>query len=153
MKISTQLFIGAMEKEDFSMDHLRQRITSAKKYVDLQNLMILADDDPTTYQQIVNICQEYDIKSYLWFPVLADIPGDAIQEEDLIVSYTNTRGYGQIGLWEQLGQGDEKFLFLCPNNHPALERVFQIYKDLLDQVDFDEVFLDKIRYPSCTKRL
>ena len=99
---------------------------------------------------IVQLCHEHDVSPYLWFPVLADIPGYEVQEKECVVSYQNERGYGNVGRWEKLGEGDEKFLFACSNNKPAVENIFRIYKNLVGQVDFDGVFLDRIRYPSCT---
>jgi hypothetical protein len=160
MQISTQLFIGAQARKDFSLEQIKQRIASAKKYANIQRVMIWVDEPkqrlpesletPGVFQDIVQICRAYDIETYLWFPMLADIPGYDAPEEALVASYTDNRGYGEIGRWEQLGAGDEKFLFLCPNNIPESAWVFRLYKNLVDLVDFNGVFLDRIRYPSCT---
>ena len=150
MHVSTQLFIGDQERHTFSPEQIRQRIASAKKYANIRSIMIWADEKPESYQYIVQICKEYEIQTYLWFPVFADIPGYAPQEEQLVTSYEDQRGYGKIGRWDALGQGDEEFLFICSNNTPAVDGIFHTYTRLVDQVDFDGVFLDRIRYPSCT---
>jgi hypothetical protein len=150
MQVSTQLFIGDQEKRTFFPEQIRQKIISAKKYANIRSILIWADENPESYHHIVQICREYEIQTYLWFPVFADIPGYAPQEEQFVTSYEDSRGYGKIGRWDALGQGDEKFLFICPNNTPAVDDVLCLYTRLVDQVDFDGVFLDRIRYPSCT---
>lgn len=149
MQIHTQLFLGNQEQQEFSVRDIRQKILNAKKFANIQRLMIWADDRPETYQSLVALCRENEIHPYLWFPVLADIPGYAVQKHEMVVNHKQQRGYGRFGRWEKLGAGEEQFLFLCPNTRPALANVFDIYKSLVEHVDFEGVFLDRIRYPSC----
>ena len=149
MHIHTQLFLGSQEQQEFSASEVRQKILSAKKFANIQRLMIWADDRPETYQPLVTLCHENEIHPYLWFPVLADIPGYPVQEHEMVVTHEQQRGYGHLGRWQKLGQGEEQFLFLCPNRSSERANVFEIYKTLVNQVDFEGVFLDRIRYPSC----
>lgn len=149
MQIHTQLFWGHQERKEFSIEDLSHKIISAKKFANIGRLMIWTDQHPETYYPIVSLCREYDIQPYLWFPVLADIPGYTIPEHATVLNYEQQRGYGHLGRWDKLGTGEEQFLFLCPNTRLALARVFEIYKTLIEQVEFDGVFLDRIRYPSC----
>ncbi|GAK57567.1 hypothetical protein U27_04534 [Candidatus Vecturithrix granuli] len=149
MHIHTQLFLGHQEQQEFSAHEVRQKILNAKKFANIQRLMIWTDDRPETYQPLVALCREHEIQPYLWFPVLADIPGYPSQEQMMVLNHEQQRGYGHLGRWEKLGAGEEQFLFLCPNTRPALADVFEIYKTLVGQVDFDGVFLDRVRYPSC----
>ena len=149
MHIHTQLFLGHQEQQEFAAHDIRQKILNAKKFANIQRLMIWINDRPETYQPLAALCREHEIQPYLWFPVLADIPGYPVQEPALVLNHEQQRGRGRLGRWEKLGAGEEQFLFLCPNTRPALAQVFEIYKTLVEQVDFDGVFLDRVRYPSC----
>jgi len=79
--------------------------------------------------------------------LLADFYGYEIAEKDLVITAEGLRGNGHIGRWELLGSSEEDFLFICPNNDTAVERVFSVYRSLVDDFDFDGVMLDKILMP------
>jgi len=148
MWIGTQLFIGEKEIKDFSIEYIKKRIISAKRYLNLNSLIVRTNYDNGVYENLIKICREYEIDIYLWFTVLADIQDYEIRKEELVTNYKNKQGYGQIGRWDKLGIGDEKFLFICPNNKYAMDNVFCLFKNLVNRLDFDGVFFDKIRYPS-----
>ena len=88
------------------------------------------------------------MEPWLWFPVLADVPGIAVSREELVASFDGSRGNGKTGAWSGLETGDENFLFSCPNNEHFTERVFALYSALLDRLDLGGVMLDRIRFPS-----
>lgn len=88
------------------------------------------------------------IKTYLWFPLLSDLPLLKYENPEYVKTYNGLYGYGISGKWKLLGQGNENFLFTCPNNKPVIDRIFELYKRELDDEAFDGVFLDRIRYPS-----
>ena len=98
-------------------------------------------------EKIITICRHFDIEPYLWFPVLADTHFKP-SNNDLVLTFDNQRSIGQTGKWEKLGEGDEEFLFICPNNQKALNQIFKIYSKLINNLDIDGVMLDRIRYPS-----
>ncbi|MEA2015398.1 MAG: hypothetical protein U9O59_01560, partial [Actinomycetota bacterium] len=86
----------------------------------LSSLMLWANNDFNMYENFIKICREFEIESYLWFPVLSDIPGYTISKEDLTLNYDGARGYGKRGQWRNPNQKEEEFLFICPNNKKAL---------------------------------
>jgi len=148
MWIGTQIFIGESEIRDFPIDYIKNKIISAKRYLDLNGLMLRTNYDNGIYEDLIKMCREYEIDIYLWFPVLADIQDCEVKKDESLTNYKNERGYGQIGRWGKLGSGEEKFLFICPNNKDKMDDVFSLFKNLLNKFDFDGVFLDRIRYPS-----
>jgi len=147
--IGTQIFIGEKEIKDFSIEYIKKRIVSAKRYLNLNSLIVRTNYDNGVYENLIKICREYEIDIYLWFTVLADIQDYEIRKEELVTNYKNKQGYGQIGRWDKLGIGDEKFLFICPNNEYVMDNISYVLKNLLNRLDFDGVFFDRIRYPSC----
>ncbi len=144
----TQLYVGRTERASFSMDEIQRAIRRAKEIADLDGLMIWTDADPDFFKTLCRTSRQCGIETYLWFPVLADVPGCSLHQDDLILNSEGKRGNGRIGVWEQLGKGDENFLFICPNNHRILDKVFRVYESLLNDLDIDGVMLDRIRYPS-----
>lgn len=146
--IGLQIFVGVKELKSFSTAEIKGRIQRAREIAGLDRLMIWAGDDFQLYEQIIAACRESGVAPYLWFGVLADVPGAAVAEEDLIQLYDGRRGYGRIGVWKGLGTGGEDFRFYCPNRDRPVERTLRAYAGLLDRLDFAGVMLDRIRFPS-----
>jgi hypothetical protein len=146
--IGLQLFVGAIELKSFSTAEIKRRIQKAREVAGVDRLMIWAGDDLRLYGELIATCRECGIAPYLWFGVLADVPGAAIGEDDLIQYYDGRRGYGKIGAWKGLGTGGENFFFYCPNRDRPVESALRAYAGLLDRLDFAGVMLDRIRFPS-----
>jgi len=133
---------------NFSFEDLKKLIFNGKKYLNLSSLMLWANGDFNLYESFIKICNEFEIESYLWVPVLSDIPNYKITEEQLTLNYDGSHGYGKTGQWRNPNQEEENFLFICPNNKKAVNGIFRLYKKNIDNFDFDGVFLDRIRYSS-----
>jgi hypothetical protein len=127
---------------------LEAMIHRARELAGLDGLMIWTDHDLPLYRALAQACRDCGVAPYLWFAVLADVQGAPLAEGDLQVRYDGSRGHGRIGAWRGLGTGGEDFLFLCPNREGPLRRVLQAFERLLDEVGFEGVMLDRIRYPS-----
>jgi len=151
--IGLQLYAGTKELGSFSKVEIESRIRRAREITGFDSLMIWTDHDLPLYKQLVAACRACGVAPYLWFPVLADVQGTPIAEDDLMVNYDGSRGYGKTGAWESLGSGAETFLFYCPNREGAIDRVYRAYTGLLDRLDFAGVLLDRIRYPSAVNGL
>ncbi len=130
---------------------LEEKVSLAKQSVGLDALLIWAHGDPKSIDTLCELCAGMDIETYLWYPILADIPDFEIPQNAKVENYEGRRGYGEIGRWQRLGtyaSGREKFEFLCPNSEETVSQIFNLYKNQLKRHDFDGVFLDRIRYPS-----
>jgi hypothetical protein len=148
IRVATQLFLGERELSSFSLPEISDRIRRAKELAGIDSLVIWTGLDPALYEPLVRSCHECGVRPHLWFPVLADVQGVALAPEDLVLHYDGTRGYGKTGAWGRLGEGEEHFLFCCPNRMAAVQRVLETYEGLLARFDFAGVMLDRIRYPS-----
>jgi hypothetical protein len=151
--VATQLFLGENELRSFSLQEISLRICKARELAGIDSLMIWTGSDAALYEPLVRACRQYGVAPYLWFPVLADVPGVTFDQDELLLHYDGTRGYGSTSAWEALGEGEEHFLFCCPNRRQPLQRVFSAYGELLERFDFAGVMLDRIRYPSAVNGL
>ncbi len=127
---------------------IEERIPRVAESGCLNALMIWADAELKVLARIIKICRDWGVQPYLWLPLLADTYGYEIKEKDLVVTAEGQRGNGWIGRWGLLGSNEEEFLFICPNNDSTVDRIFTLYRSLMDNLDLDGVMLDRIRYPS-----
>ncbi len=146
--VGSQIFIK--EKDKLSFKDFKKLIFNGKKYLNLSSLMLWANNDYGIYEDFIRICNEFEIESYLWVPILSDIPGHEISKEQLTLNYDGSRGYGKTGQWRNPNQGEENFLFICPNNRNAVNELFRSFRNTVDNFNFNGVFLDRVRYPSGT---
>lgn len=129
-------------------DNLKKKLAIAKEALNLDALMIWSDIDKKDLDLVRRICRDFKIKTYLWYPILADIPDFKIEQEQLVETFGGLRGYGKNGCWDKLGEGEEDFLFLCSSDEEHIRRIFDQYQNKIKENGFDGVFLDRIRFPS-----
>ncbi len=96
----------------------------------------------------VSAARKVGLEVLLWFPVLADNPGDRAPGSAPTRNADGSFGHGKSGAWQGLVGGEESFLFRCPNDAGNLAAVRGTLQSLLDSLDVDGVMLDKIRFPS-----
>jgi len=147
--IGTQIVLNNIPNSYLNKnDYLKKKLSIAKEALDLDALLIWADINKKDLDLIRGICKDFKIKTYLWYPVLADTSGFKIEQEQAVETFDGSRGYGENGRWDKLGKGEENFLFLCPNDEQNIRQIFSHYKNKIIESDFDGVFLDRIRFPS-----
>ncbi|MDD5622594.1 MAG: hypothetical protein PHQ09_05520 [Actinomycetota bacterium] len=146
LRFSTQIALHNNRK--YSSEELKKKIYRFKRELNLKKIMFWANNDYRMYEEFIKICKEFDIESYLWYPVLSDVTNFDVKKEQLTVNFDGSYGYGKTFRWEKLGKIDENFLFLCPNNEITINKLFELYKKNLTNFDFNGVFLDRIRFPS-----
>ena len=132
-------------------NELKKKVGQAKEIVDLNALMVWAHSSAESCAILKETCDRFGIETYLWFPILADVPDFKVPERSKVENYEKKRGWGEIVRWEKLGtyaSGRENFQFICPNKTETISDVYNLYKNQVDCYDFDGVFLDRIRFPS-----
>ncbi len=129
-------------------DYLKKKISLAKDTLDLDTLIVWPDSNEKNLDLIREICSGFKIKIYLWYPILADISLFKIRPNQAVETFDGLHGYGVNGCWEKLGQREEDFLFLCPNDEQRIRKIFNYYQKQIIEGSFDGVFLDRIRFPS-----
>jgi hypothetical protein len=147
--IVTQFFLNNTTNNSLHKnDNLKKKLAAAKEALDLDALMIWSGISKKNLDLVRKICMEFKIKTYLWYPILADIPGFKVEQEQSVKTFDGLHGYGKNGRWDKLGKGEEDFLFLCPNDEQNIREIFDQYQNKIIESDFDGVFLDRIRFPS-----
>jgi hypothetical protein len=146
--IATQLYIGKAERHAYTVEEMKNAIRAAREIAGIDALMIMPATDFALTQVLAGTSRECGIKTYLWFPVLADVPGLTADRSGLVQSYDQDSGGRKTGAWEGLENAKDEFQFICPNNGRSLDRVFGIYASLLDRLPLDGVMLDRVRFPS-----
>jgi len=129
-------------------DNLKRKLAKAKESLDLDALIVWPDLHKKSLDLVREICKDFKIKTYLWYPVLADILVFKIEQEQAVEAFDGLYGYGKNGCWDKLGEGEEDFLFLCPNDEQNIRKIFNQYQNKIVESGFDGVFLDRIRFPS-----
>jgi len=147
--IGTQIVLNNIPNNSLRKnDNLKKKLVTAKETLNLDALIIWSDINKKDLDLVRKICRDFKIKTYLWYPILADIPGFKVRWEQSVETFDGLRGYGKNGRWDKLGKGEEDFLFLCPNDEQNIRRIFDQYQNKIKESGFDGVFLDRIRFPS-----
>jgi hypothetical protein len=146
--IATQLFVGKGGMSSITRALIGNAIARAKELAHIDAVMIWPSAVPGLTGELVRAVRDGGISPFLWFPVLADVPGIPVPADSLTLNSDGSRGNGSIGAWEGLAGGEENFLFSCPNAAGNLDSVFQTYQSLLSSLDVEGVMLDRIRFPS-----
>ncbi len=147
---ATQLYFGAREADAFSPSDVESAIAAARETAGIDALLIWPCGEHAVTERFVQACISRGVQAYLWFPVLADVPGVPAGPQQLVEASDGRRGNGTVGAWERLESGDERFLFSCPNNEEFVDRVFTVFSSLLDRLPVGGVMLDRIRFPSAS---
>ncbi len=147
--IGTQIVLNNIPNNSLRKnDNLKKKLVTAKETLNLDALIIWSDINKKDLDLVREICRDFKIKTYLWYPILADIPGFKVRWEQSVETFDGLRGYGKNGRWDKLGKGEEDFLFLCPNDEQNIREIFDQYQNKIKESGFDGVFLDRIRFPS-----
>ena len=147
--IGTQIVLNNIPNNSlYKNDKLKKKLATAKETLNLDALMIWSDLNKKDLDFVKKICKDFRIKTFLWYPILADILGFKIEQEQSVETFDRLHGYGKNGCWDKLGEGKEDFLFLCPNDEENIKQIFNQYQNKIIESDFDGVFLDRIRFPS-----
>ncbi len=147
--IGTQIVLNNITNNSLHKNgNLKKKLATAKEALNLDALIIWSDINKKNLDLVREICRDFKIKTYLWYPILADIPGFKVRWEQSVETFDRLHGYGKNGRWDKLGEGEEDFLFLCPNDEQNIREIFDQYQNKIIESGFDGVFLDRIRFPS-----
>jgi hypothetical protein len=146
--IATQISVGPRELAAFPHHGVERAIGRARELAGVDAVMIWPRGTKDSMERLVGACHESGVEPWLWFPVLADVPGHPPDPAEQVVLFDGSRGNGRLGAWKGLASGEEDFLFACPNNPDFVDRVFAWFGSLIEGLDIHGVMLDRIRFPS-----
>lgn len=138
-----QVYTGAAQGRDLDAEKIISKLPESR-YIDA--LIVGWSENMEVYRGLRDYTSQEGIKLWLWFPVFSE--------------HSARGGFRQqvnIGTGEPFGakvfDGDESFDFSCPSQKGLSDTLLRIYDDVYSAVEFDGVFLDRIRYPSMTMGL
>lgn len=147
-KIAAQLMVGPEQLAHFG----EAGILACLNYV-LDVLapreLILSITKSSSYlaRKITECCDRVGTRVSLWVMVFADRPA-ALSSFPNVQDAQGRTGYGATGVWENIGKGDEKFLFYCPSALGKDEKGIDSALRAAKSIGARGIFLDRIRYPS-----
>ena len=155
--VAAQLVINQYELQVFSREDMRRTIETAIESAALERILYWPSCDPAVTDLVLELCRRHKVEVYLWWPALADAVKVGHAEldhphasEQVMDAWGNTK-HGTLGVWENLGKSEEKFIFSCPRAQRYRDHVFNNCREQIDK--YDGIFIDRIRYPSAINGL
>lgn len=139
-KIVLQIFTGGFNSNYITFDRIEEKLNYVLNKIDVEKVIIGWSTNKELYFKTIELCRKYKIKVYLWLPVFSEI--GLLKESELLVD-KNLNSIKNYSLSE-----DENFEFYCPNNEVNIQNVFDVYEEYFSDLNFDGIFIDKIRYAS-----
>jgi len=146
--IAVQLPAGRDGSSISEPDAVERSLSRARELAHADAVILQTAADPGRTSRLVSAARRAGLEVLLWFPVLADSPGAVPPPGSLTRNADGSSGHGRSGAWEGLADGEETFLFGCPNDARNLSAARSALQSLLDSFEVDGVMLDKIRFPS-----
>lgn len=144
-EIVLQIFTGGYRYQEADKEAVKQKLQPVLKKLKVSKVIIGWALDALLYQEVEKLVHSYGAELYLWLPVFSETgllePVSLLQDcfQERVKSF-------------QLKDG-ENFEFYCPNVSANREAVKRIYEKYFQKINFDGVFLDKIRYASFANRI
>lgn len=135
-----QIHTGSFQNAHTDFVQIKNKITSIIERKHIQAVIFGWHLDQSLNQSILDFFHSKNIACYFWLPVLSEI--DLIKKSKAITNYTGKQGQS-VQVIE-----DESFSFLCPSDLKNYDNVCDLYQEYISKLNFDGVFLDKIRFPS-----
>lgn len=144
-KVIVQIFTGGFKNKEIKFNDIKCKLLELMEYIDIEKVIMGWNVDKELYIKTKKLLNKYSVELYLWLPCFSEI--GLLEKSNLLIDYTGKeiKGYTL--------QEDENFEFYCPNNKENIENVKKIYSTYFSEIEFDGIFLDKIRYASFSNKL
>lgn len=137
--IIVQISTGGYLEHKVTCGEICGRLEKLLKKIQVSKVIMGWSCERDVYGPVIRFLKQRGIEAYLWLPVFSETGilkqgmGKLIDDTgDEVKSYCLTEG--------------ENFEFYCPNQERNTEAFLELYRERFDGLDFDGVFIDKIRY-------
>jgi hypothetical protein len=144
-KLAAQLSTSHSSRESLDPLGMLETVRRVQEVITLDLLIVGFREAPEVFREFCGSRSPAG-ETALWYGVLSDVEG--LEDTDLVVNWRGERSRGWGGWAERVGEVQETFRFVCPNNPAARQKVVRRLRELLARYAFAGVFLDKIRFPS-----
>lgn len=135
-----QIFTGGFKNNITDYEKIIEKINMLIDKININKIIIGWSMDLDMYIKLKEFLHEKNIEIFLWLPVFSEI--GELKSAKTVVSWDNN----QVKNYSL--QEGENFEFYCPSSYENIEILKKVYEENFEEVGFDGVFLDKIRYPS-----
>lgn len=144
-KVIVQIFTGGFKNKEIKFNDIKHKLLELLDCIEIEKVIMGWSVDKELYIETKKLLKKYNIELYLWLPCFSEI--GLLEKSNLLVDYTGKEVKGYVL------QEDENFEFYCPNNKENIENIKKVYNTYFSEIDFDGIFLDKIRYGSFSNKL
>lgn len=135
-----QVSLGGWHNPGYTAEEIITRLEEVTGQVKVSKVIIGWSIEPEIYQKVGDYLHGKNIAMLLWLPVFAET-------EEVCENTPAVDLQGNIPANFNLTEG-EAFLFSCPTNTENAKNIIGIYDKYFSGVNFDGVFLDRIRTQS-----
>jgi len=147
-KLAAQLMVGPEQLKRFGEAGILASLDYALDTLKPEELILsIGEASRDLARTIVRHCDGRGVRVSLWVMVFADRAA-ILRPLPYVRDASGNEGYGSIGVWEDIGKGDEKFLFHCPSALGEDGEGIRYAIRSAKAIGARGLFLDRIRYPS-----
>lgn len=137
-EIVIQIFTGGYLEDKVTYQQIEDKLKPILKAGQVKCVIMGWSLCKELYEETIVLLKEYGVECFLWLPVFSETgllksAAYLVDDEGHKVKNYNLKD-------------GESFEFYCPQNPGNIENFLEIYNDNFSGIDFDGVFLDKIRY-------
>ena len=140
MKYILQINTGNIETTNYTSKQIIDRLEHVLNYIEISKIIIGWSTDKKIYEEVVTYLHNKKIEVYFWLPVFSEITDLNIEDK-----YVEANIFTQNN--SNFSSGD-KFEFVCQASNTNINYIVEKFKEITKGINFDGVFLDRIRYNS-----
>lgn len=144
-EVIIQIFSGGFKENNVKYDEIEKKLNPLLEKIKISKVIMGWSLDKDIYLKTKELLNKYNVEYYLWIPVFSEI--GLLKPANLLVDF-NGKEIKSYSLQE-----GENFEFYCPNDPLNIKSFIEVYEENFSDIDFDGVFLDKIRYGSFSNSL
>lgn len=144
MKYVLQVFTGNFSSDNYSSREIIEQIDVAINKIPVKGVIIGWSAKKELYKDIIDYLHDKGIEAWLWLPVFSDIH-PSMPRHNSVDIFGEQQGGVSI-------MKEEDFSFVCPTHTESISNPIETYNKYFADIDFDGVFLDKIRSSSFTNK-
>lgn len=145
MEIAVQIFTGGYGENKIKYETIEKKLIKMFRMMPVKKVILGWSVNQELYKRLNDFLHRNGVESYLWLPVFSE--NGLLRPTDFLVD-----DLGQKVTSFRAKEG-ENFEFYCPNDSYNVRSFLEIYETYYDNLDFDGVFLDKIRYSTFSNGL
>lgn len=144
-EVVLQIFSGGFNENNVTYEQIESKLKPLLEKIKINKVIMGWSINKSIYLKTRELLNKYNVEYYLWIPVFSEI--GLLKQANLLVDF-NGEKINSYSLQE-----GENFEFYCPNDPVNIKSFIEIYEENFANIDFDGVFLDKIRYGSFSNGL